>query len=269
MKRKKIGIIGIKGRFGRWFERFFAKRRFEILGTDIGTKVTLEKLVRWADVVIVCVPIPEAAYVIGRGLRFSNPNQLWIDITTVKEPSTDELRSSNVEFVTLHPLFAPPESLSWKGESAATGYSRIDLWNEWWSGFLRALKVKVVSVETRTHDFHMLGDQNLPHAGAIGQVWACERLGLDPKLLLALATKVSRKQFAIAARILSQNPELYADIQLGNSSSYQALTALIDSLIEFRAMVVSGNKKKIVSTMRSLRAYLGDDFIQEALKSFK
>lgn len=269
MNREKIGIVGIKGRFGSWFERFFMKRGFRVKGTDIGTRVTLERLVRWADVVIVCVPIPQAPKVIKKGLRFSNPRQLWIDITSIKEPSTRVLERKNVEFVTLHPLFAPGNRIDWRGESAAIGFSRIDRWLDWFNKMNQWLRAALVRAGTNIHDRHMLGDQNLPHICAFAQIAACEKLGLNPKLLLALSTKVSRKQFAIAARILSLDPELYADIQLGNKGSVAALDALIASLSAFRSLVARRNKKKFVSEVRRLRSYLGDDFLEEALKCFK
>ncbi len=268
MTPKKIGIVGSTGKYGRWFTTFFLAKGSSVKGLDIGTGFYLEELVRWADVVIFCVPIPQAPGLIKKALKFSREGQFFIDITSIKGPVTDILKESDVEFACIHPLFAPPKGFTWRGESVGLTLSRIVLWSPWWTEFVKVTRANFVRVDTHVHDSYMLSEQNMTHLLALAQISVCKQVGLDPRLLWKLSTKLSRKQFAIAARILSQDPKLYADIQLGNAGTVGAIDLVVRQLRAFRKIVVKKDKKGFVKKVQSIRDYVGQEFIDEALKSF-
>lgn len=269
MKTAKVGIIGVKGRFGRWFKWFFEKHGCDVWGADLNTASGPKDVVKWAQVVIVCVPLPVAPEIIRGGFEDSRNNQLWVDISAVKAPATNALFASNTEFVSIHPLFAPQEGLGWSKRKVVVVESRIDRWRDWWESFCKVTGACYVIEEALFHDTHMLGAQNGVHALALSHLDMCRDMGLDPKALLELSTPLSAKQLAIAARMLSNNPEVYADIQLCNPESARALDSMIDSLRALRKMVKNKDKAGIIERIKHLREYLGEEVIKEALKEFE
>ncbi len=57
MKKPIIGIIGGKGKMGKAFARFFVELGYEVIVSDLKTKLKPLELVRKSDVVIISVPI--------------------------------------------------------------------------------------------------------------------------------------------------------------------------------------------------------------------
>jgi prephenate dehydrogenase len=269
MKPKKVGIIGIKGKFGQWFKWFFEKHGCDVWGSDLNTATSAQDVVKWAEVVVICVPLPVVEPLIKAAMKDALIDQLWIDISSVKSDITMTLLRSRVEFISMHPLFAPQKGLSWKGEKVVIVNSRAPLWNDWAQSFFRKTGALYTVKEMSLHDRHMLGSQNGVHALALAHLNMCRELKLEPEELLELSTRLSSRQLAISARILSNSPGVYADIQLCNPGSLDALDSQIEFLIGLRKAVRNGDGEWIIAMIDSLREYLGEDIMKKILKDFK
>ena len=270
MQPKKISIIGINGRFGQWFKHFFENRACEVRGCDRDSAHMLPHVVAWADVVIFCVPISSTIDVIHRAVEHSREGQLWMDITSIKFPAMRAMLRSKADVVGLHPLFAPPAEDTWHGNTVAvcSPGEMILRDSTWFSSFISKTGARVEKIDAAMHDFLMLGDQNIPHIVAIATALTLQDMKVDPKLLLKFATKVSRKQFGIMARVLSQDPELYADIQMENLGGADALNKLIAVLTLLRDLVAAKDKDAFVDKFEDAREFLGPEFIKEAATFF-
>ncbi len=270
MISKKIGIVGVNGKFGSWFERFFLGNGCKVKGCDFGTEETLASVTKWAEVVIFCVPLNCTVKVIREAIPYSRPNQLWMDVASLKFPIEEEMQDKRIEYVGLHPLFAPTAaSCSWAGGTVALCSGKLIQWKDWAETFFIALRANMVKVDAEIHDNYMCGEQNLPHAFALALGLTYEQLRMDPAMLFTLSTKLSRKQLAVIARLLSNGSDLFADIQLMNPNSLMALDLAIRHLSTIRLFVAENDKEELVKKFEKVKKYLGLDFIENGLKEFE
>jgi prephenate dehydrogenase len=266
---KNIGIIGIKGRFGRWLERFFSERGCAVAGADLGSALSIDDVVKRSDVVVFCVPLLSAVEAIEQAVPASRSSQLFLDITSIKAPAVAAMLESKAEVAGMHPLFAPPDAGTWKGGTVVVHRARVSAWSAWLDGLLEALQADVKTLAPAEHDALMLAEQNLPHLQSFAAAEVIKEMRIDPAELLEFGTKLSKKQFGILARMLSQkNAALYADIQVGNPGALAMIDSLISILHEYRAMIAGKDASALALRLKGLEEYFGDDFISKAFGFF-
>ena len=268
MESKKIGIIG-NGRYGKWLGRFFLDRDCPIIVHDKNTEFSLQEAVEWADVVIFAVSSRSVIEVIKSAIPYEKADQLWMDIDSFKYAPIGAMQASKAEVVGLHPLCAPPTGETWHGETIAVCRFRLSRWTDWVEEFLRETAAKIIEVTPSNHDFLMLGDQNLVHASAIAQAAVINSFNFDKVLMLELATKLSRKQFGVIARVFSLDPALVAHIQIANPWNVDLLEKQISYLTELRRMVASKNYDALEAHISSIKEGLGDEFLKKASTFFE
>ncbi|MCB1568608.1 MAG: prephenate dehydrogenase/arogenate dehydrogenase family protein, partial [Xanthomonadales bacterium] len=111
-----IGIVGSQGHYGRWLRPFFEHRMgLRVLGSDRGQDGTLtpDELIAQCDVLVFSVPIRLTPTIIADYVQRAagrERDQLWLDITSVKQAPVEALLRSNAEVVGLHPMTAAPKS---------------------------------------------------------------------------------------------------------------------------------------------------------------
>lgn len=270
MNSKKIGIIGINGRFGQHLKLLLEHLGYEVIGSDIETELSNEDIVQEAEVVIFSVPIDKTVEIINGLVPFSRSDQLWMDLTTIKTPAILAMLKSKAEVTGLHPLFAPPKELTWRGKRVVICPMRLRSWSNWFYSFLRATEADFSTFDPGFHDKLMLVEQNLIHMSVLMEAAVINRLMVDPRYLFELATPLSRLHFASIGRILSQDPRLYADIQMCNSSSMEMIDECISALTELRQIVKAGDKGAFVALFEKLREYLKThNFFEKAKEVFE
>jgi prephenate dehydrogenase len=269
MTPKKIGIIGAGGRFGRWFDRFFRERGCPVVGADKSAGLTVQQAVEASEVVVFCGPLRDMPAIAEEALAAAREDQLWIDISSAKARVAPVLARSKAAVVLIHPLFAPPASGTWRKCRLAVCSDNLGPWRVWFSEFLRETEAEIRWIEPARHDRVMLPVQNMVHASALAQVLAFAAIGARPVELLGFSTKLSRAQFAVIGRLLSQSPELYADIQMENPDAVEAIDALIGSLGCLRRAVADKDRDAFIGEFVRARSFLGDQFLSEASAAFE
>lgn len=259
-----VGIIGGKGQLGGWCSAMFQKRGYSVLIADQGTDLTNFDLVERASIVVVSVPIGVTADVL-RAIRGSlRPNQLVVDLTSVKTPFVPIMEGSQAEVLSVHPMFAP--SLSSK--SAQTCIScevRCGKLAETFLSVLRDEGLRVVSMTPEAHDRVMAVVQGLTHFQAIAAAHCMEALDFDPGASLESASPVYRLRLAMIGRILAQNPRLYAEIQIYNPFVLEVLEQLRRSNECLMGFVVTRDVDGFVAEFERVRSRLGS-FSSESLQ---
>ena len=245
MNPKRICVVGIDGAFGRWFKAFFAGLGCDVTGYDDGTHHTrIAELVSAADVVVFCVPLMYTVRAINDAAPSSRDGQLWIDISSFKANAMEALLETGASVVGIHPLFAPPrvregESPTWKGEIVAVSDEHMGLsWKGWVQSFLEETGATIERVGCSKHDHDMLGCQALIHAVLLAEALALRDVRVSGDDLVRLRTRLSRGHHAGLARLLTNSPDVAAQIQVAHGhSSVAAITALIAHLHQLRELV--------------------------------
>ncbi|HUV46350.1 MAG TPA: prephenate dehydrogenase/arogenate dehydrogenase family protein, partial [Dehalococcoidia bacterium] len=118
----KIAIIGGSGKMGRWFANFLLKEGKEViitgrnerkllaakrqLGVEVATNV---EAVKSADAILLSVPIDNFEEVVEQISPYMRPEQVIIDITSVKVFPVETMHKHIKAGLTLgtHPVFGP------------------------------------------------------------------------------------------------------------------------------------------------------------------
>lgn len=267
MKSIKVGIIGVSGRYGLWLKRFFNEIGCEVFGSDIGTIMTNQAVVEKADVVVFSVPISKTVQVIGEVIPFSKPEQLWLDITSLKKDSVEKMLESRAEVVGLHPMCAPTVR-NWRGQIVVVCLGRCVKWLGWVMEVLKESQAIIKMSSPDKHDFLMAFIQGLPYVCNLVMASVLRKMGVDMGESFEYITPFFRFNRCLMGRVLSQSAELYADIQMHNPHILPMLEVAKRELNEFCEIVVNGKKEGFVKEFNANKNYFGKNFVDTSSELF-
>lgn len=236
--KPKIGIIGIKGKFGQRLSDFFKQQDYDVIGSDVMTDITNTQVVEQSDVVIFSVPIASVVSVINKVAEFSRETQLFMDVTSIKGPAVDAMLRSKADVVGLHPMFAPTVN-TFRGQVIVRCDARLsDVWKSWVEEILGATNATIKKSTPEEHDRHMSVIQALPHA--VNLIMArviCSLDGIDVQESMSYTSPFYKIAFGLIGRILSKDSSMYASIQMENPHVPKVLEALEHETTRFRAII--------------------------------
>jgi prephenate dehydrogenase len=248
-----VGLIGGQGQMGRWFQRFFAERGVAVLVADLNTPQTSAEVAALADVVIISVPIPAVKQVVREVAEHLRPDAALMDLTSVKQaPMKHMLAAFPGEVVGTHPLFGPGEE-SIAGRTMVLCPGRGERWFNWLKALLEEAGARVKVASAAEHDRLMAVVQGLSHFTLIALGMAIRELGVAPQDLEDFATPTFTTLHNLARRLLSQDPALYACIQLNNPANRVALRALEDAVADILYFIQRQNPGGLVRLIESVK----------------
>lgn len=264
---KKIGIIGMDGKFGQWLKNFFEGKGCEVIGSDFGTETTNRQVVESSEVVIFAVTLSQMEAVIRDAVPFGRHDQLWIDIASLKEGPVRAMLESPCSVLGTHPLFAPDGSPTWKDKTVAICSERVrDEWMPWVQDLMQVLEARFELITPEEHDRMMLVQQNMFHVLAVVSALVAGRSGFTPGELDGYSTPLSKLGFQMMGRVLSRDASLYASIQVGNPGSVAMISRIIAALEKMRACVESGDPAPFERLFSEARDGLGEEFFRAAVE---
>lgn len=252
-----IGIIGGHGEMGGWFARWFGTFDLPVLISDLGTELTNSALVQQADVVLFAVPIDATESVMQALWPDSRPDQLWMDITSIKVEVVKAMLRSKAEVLGTHPMFGGSVD-SFNQQTIILCPARVSRWQGWLEGLLEQSQAKVKISEPETHDYMMTVVQGLTHFSSIALAHAFKLLNVDIPESLSYTSPVYRLHLDMMGRIMEQSPELYADIQLQNKHAKTVIETYIQSAAKLFRLVEDQDREAFVHYFKEAAAYLGD-----------
>jgi prephenate dehydrogenase len=265
---KKVGIIGIAGKYGQWLKSFFESLGCEVIGAD--TKITAptnQWVVAHAEVVIFAVDIDATAAVINALAPFSRPEQLWLDVTSLKVAPVRAMLNSRAEVVGLHPMCAPTTK-GWRGQTVVVCLARCARWRDWVMAALTRAQAVIKYSDPATHDAFMANVQGLPHACALIIGAVLRRRHVSVAESLTYTSPFYRIAWSLTGRILHQNPKLYADIQMLNPNIAAVLEMLEEEVKRFREMVAAKDEALFTAEFQSSAEHFGEQNHQNASALF-
>jgi prephenate dehydrogenase len=249
----KIAIIGGMGQMGRWFTNFFRGQGLEVLISDLETPQTGPEVAAQADVVVISVPIPQVRKVIKEVAPHLRPDAALMDFTSVKQvPLTSMLDHFHGEVVGTHPLFGPGEE-SIHGLTMVLCPGRGERWLNWLKDLLEKAGARVKVTSATEHDRLMSVVQGLAHFTLISLEMAIRELKVPAQDLEDFATPTFATLHNLARRLFSQDPQLYACIQLANPANRPALRALEDAVADILYFIQRQNADGLVRLIEGVR----------------
>ncbi len=270
----KIAIIGGSGKMGRWLANFLLKAGREViitgrnrrklleakqqLGIEVATNV---EAVKRADVILLSVPIDNFEAVIKQICPYIRPEQIIIDITSIKVSPVEIMHKHIKRGVTLgvHPMFGP-------GARDITGQNFVltptnkneRALAQKVGDYLETRGARVTSMTPHQHDEMMSVILGLSHFIAI--VSADTLLSLDKlKLMRAISGSTYKVWLTLVASVISENPEFCASLQMNLPDGGEVKKLFQRRLEAWADLVENKDRRKFIRKMNVLKNKLEKD----------
>jgi len=265
----RVLILGGAGGMGRWFSNFLALSGHAVAAVDpvfSPSRPTADRFARLDDVaeldsfdsILVAVPLRSTPEVLAEVVA-RTPRGMVVEIASIKdhlEEVLERARAAGVTVSSLHPMFGPSKSpyspltfvLACRDE-VSSERQRIER-------FLRHPYTNLVTVPFSHHDRLMGWLLGLAHLTGMAFGLAIRRSGLDPAELLACASTTFSRQAATALSVLSEDPDLYLDIQRLNPHREEVYAAARQALDTLARIVGEEDRAAFREVLASARAAL-------------
>ncbi|MGE5236952.1 MAG: prephenate dehydrogenase/arogenate dehydrogenase family protein [Acidobacteriota bacterium] len=262
-------IVGGAGAMGSWLRRFFETlgHRVEIVDPaseshpgepsghaalgDVGDLAPF-------DAVFVSVPLALTPAVLEE-LVDRGPQALVVEIASIKShvaPVLARARSAGVHVSALHPMFGPGKSIYEPLTFVLACQDDPETERRRLEPFLRHPYTELITMPFAHHDRLMGWLLGLAHLSGMLFGSALTRSGLTAEELRSCASTTFARQAATARSVLSEDPDLYLDIQRLNphrNEVYGATRAALDRLVE---MVESADRDRFRAELADARRAL-------------
>lgn len=270
VKPVTVGIIGLNGRFGSMLATFFKKLGCTVIGADpsIPGSFSNDEIVRASDVVIFSTPISETPGIIRDVIPFIRPEQLLMDVTSIKQPAVEAMLESPAQVVGLHPMFRP--ELPFQGQTIIVCKARLTdpSWKTWVVNMLAATGATCTESTATEHDQYMLAVQVIPHLGNLVSALLLTESGIAIDKSLSFTSPLYRILFSLMGRLVSQNPKLYTAIVMDNPATIESLEHRIAIEQKLLAMVRDRDTDGFEDLFRQAREHFGEAVTTEANELF-
>jgi prephenate dehydratase/prephenate dehydrogenase len=256
MDKKVIGIIGGRGAMGKYFTEFFERSGYKVIISDRRTHLTNKQLAKKADVVIVSVPIDKTEDVINEVAPHVKKSGLLMDFTSFKVFPMKAMNRTKGSYLGCHPLFGPTNQI--EGQLVILCAGRGNKWFNWWKDLLIKNKVIVKELTAKKHDELMAYIQALTHFSDIALADTLRKSKIPIKKFIDYQSPAYRLELDMMGRILAQDPNLYANIQIKNPLSPKVIRDFIKSCQDLGETIDKKDIKKNINYFKKCARYLGD-----------
>lgn len=234
-----------------------APPRWAYLSDDVtAPSAPLRKEISAADLVLLALPEPVICAVLASLSETMATDALLVDTSSVKSGVVAAAPVGR-PMVSINPMFAPSLGMAGRPVAAVVlhgGDRAEDL-----LATLAAWGARVVTMTAAEHDRLVAASQAMTHAAVLGFGMALTRLDLPVATLAATAPPPHQTLLALLARVLSNSPEVYWDIQAANPYAQQARAALADGLRELAQLVADDDVDGFGQIFDAIRSLFGSD----------
>lgn len=263
----RVGIVGGTHGTGAQFARVMGERGFDVRVSGRKTEMDNATLAQQSDLLVFAPPLKHCVSIIKEVIPYcQRPDQLVVDLCSLKEAPMQAMGEAKGRVVGLHPLFGP-------GFSDLRGQDLVlcDPTPEQGEPLYQALReellawgLKVHEMSAQAHDKLMATIQVIPHMSALISGALFRELGIDVAQSLAICSPVYKTELYMIGRIHSQNPALYASIIAQNPHSTTVVSKLAQIVGTIRGGIEAGDIEALQSVFFANQEHFGD-FAQEAL----
>jgi len=271
VKPVTVGIIGRNGGFGILLGTFFQSLGCSVIGSDskIPTGLTNIEVAKRSDVIIFAIPIKRTVSAVREVISHTRPDQLLMDVTSVKEPVIKAMLKSKAQVVGLHPMFAP--EVGFMGQTIVVCPARLENqdWKSWVVNMLAATRTRLKWTTAKEHDTYMAMVQVSPQSANFINALLIMHMGISTKESLNFTSPFYRVMFSLMGRFLSQNPEMYGSIFMKNPATLPMLRARIGLERKLMHIVKKQDMDAFNRLFASAKSHFGEDVTREANELFQ
>jgi len=267
-----VSIIGGAGRMGSWFAKYFLNRGYDVaifdvradraehVARSIGARVYRSSVeaAGEADILLIATPIDVTPKVICEVARWMRRNSILIEISSLKSKVMPVLRGvskMDIRALSIHPLFGSGAQ-GMAGEKIAL----IPV-NDPASEEELARRVfpeaNIITVDLDTHDRVMALTLSLTHF--VNIIFASIVGEEDVRLLKHLGGTTFSLQLIVSEAVMSEDPSLYASIQMTNEHTVGYIDKFLSFALELRGIIESRDVEGFIHFYRKVLEAISKD----------
>ena len=268
----RVAIIGGSGKMGRWFADFLLKEGKEVIITgrnegklleakrQLGVEATTNNVeaVKSADAILLSVPIANFEEVVEQVSPYTRPEQVIIDITSVKVFPVETMHKHIKTGLTLgtHPVFGPgAKSITNQNFVLTPTNERERTLAQKVEEYLETRGAKVALMTPQEHDEMMAVILGLSHFIAI--VSADTLLSFDRLKQMGTISGITYKVLlTLVESVISEDPELYASLQMRLPNMMEIEKLFQQRVKTWTGLVKNKDRQEFVKRMSALRSRL-------------
>jgi prephenate dehydrogenase len=240
-----IGIIGGKGKFGQWLDRFFTQQGLKVLISDISEtqntsteSLSYATLCKKSDILVLAVPCNVMSEVLTSIHPLLRKEQLVVDIASVKSDISNILNNLPTQVVSIHPMFAP-SVIELNGQTVVFTKVSTGTLADYFVNILKNAGARLVESSLDEHDRIMAIVQGLTHFTSVVFGHVLQQLKISPENTRCFTSPVYRIQMDIMLRILQQSPDLYGQIATTNPYVPEVLASFLTSASDLAKVITN------------------------------
>ena len=277
-----ISIIGGTDGLGKWFARHLSSKGYSIIvsGRDTKKGEAVEKelgviytqdnieATKKGDIVILAVPINITEWMIKELAPHVRENCVLMDITSIKEIPTKAMlkyAKKDTFIMPTHPMFGPSTPSLRRQVVILTPPTKEHENNPWFikiKNFFEKEGARVIIIPPEKHDKIMGVVQGLTHYSYIVLGSTLKELDIDIKESRKYASPIYELMINIIARIIGQNPYLYADIQMHNPQINNIHQTFINECEKIKKIVENKDREAFAKLMKESSKHFGNETIK-------
>lgn len=264
---QEISIIGAGGKMGSWFLRHFSKKsEMKVLAYDRQVlrkpppNVTLcsnmQRCVREADLVLVCVPIASAPSVIRNCALSMKSGGILAEISSVKAKTFVELKKYSRKILPLciHPMFGPGASSIRDTRVLLVPVKNEKTESDVLSSLLRGSEI-IVLPTAQVHDRYMAIILGLTYF--VNITFAKLLSTEDIPYLQKIAGTFFRTQLLLMQGILSDDPNLVVSIMSQNLYTKKYVSEYLAQTDTLTRIIKEKRESEFLSDMIRVKSIFG------------
>jgi len=258
----KIGIVGGTGVMGKFFQKIFIRYGCDVTIWGRKSEISLEDFVQNVDTVLVSVPIDSTEKIIQELGKFLREDQCITDLTSLKKFPMEAMKKyTKAQYFGMHPMFAPPISgtmqsqnlLFCEGEGSRFGKKTQKFFEEI---FTQDGAVCLHS-SAEEHDTLMTIVQGLSHFLDIAFIKTLSQTSIPVEKIFASRSPAYALKMMLAGRTISQDANLYGNIQIQNPENITTLEKFFEVSQELFEVIKAKDLEKFEEIFDAEKKYLG------------
>ena len=254
--KKKVCVIGGKGKMGQWVSRLLegSGHTVSVLDTDDELTAAAD-----SDAVVISVPISAVRGVLMQLDEICN-EQLIFDISSLKSPFIDVLKEmgSRKRVCSIHPMFGPSARSMYDRNVIVCDCGNRDAVNDA-TELIGDHGENIMIMNVSEHDRYMSYVLGLSHAVNIAFFTALERSGISFKDFERTASTTFKKNLDTNVSVASEDPLLYYEIQNLNINSSNVWKEFSDAVEDLKKASLNSDPESFAKLMNNGRKFFSKE----------
>ncbi|MFZ9035736.1 MAG: bifunctional chorismate mutase/prephenate dehydrogenase [Francisellaceae bacterium] len=256
---RKMCIVGGYGAMGQMICRFLSQlSNYQV--TLFGEKDwdDPKSKLKAQDLVLISVPIDITDAIIEKVAIYLDKQTILADFTSIKaDPLNKMLKSHQGPVLGLHPIFGPTIDAA-ENQVIVACQGREPEKYQWFLEDLKQLGFTLEAMSAKEHDKAMGFIQGIEHftTFCVGQY--LKKNHIDINRLMKIASPVYKMELNIIGRLFDQDPGLYANIILSDSSRLALIAQFAKFIGDEAEAIQTGNKADFIDKFNAVKQWMGD-----------